>query len=414
MRDVLTSNRSRSLLVAAVLLTAVSPLNGVRGASALVSAGSVTEVRVAGVAGVPGDASAVVANVTAVDGSSPGYVTAFPCGESPGDASTVNYRDGLAVANSTTVAVGERGRICLFSLTKVNLVVDVQGYFPAGSEYEAMTPRRVADTRGSGATPTAAGTTPTAGPGGFVETFDGNGGFDRFDSGVFHRQDGFEPNKVWQGDHDESCGDPTTTRSLTAAREENQFYTCRDHLMTSVGHVAPYSVAWFSPRQTFRSDDVSRVAWDVNVTDMLGRQWWEVAIVPTDWRSGEPSCPQCSVVNFLTDPAHLPAHPNDAVVLQGGVSKPMVNGENISDRGLCRDWPLDPEGCASKAIRRPFSMTDNRNGTITIDFGGLFTETIRGSFPDRFDVVFKDHNYTPDKEGRPVGYTWHWDNIVIS
>ena len=30
-----------------------------------------------------------------------------------------------------------------------------------------------------------------------------------------------------------------------------------------------------------------------------------------------------------------------------------------------------------------------------------------------FEVYFKDHNYTPDKDDVPVGYTWHWDNIRI-
>ena len=75
---------------------------------------------------------------------------------------------------------------------------------------------------------------------------------------------------------------------------------------------------------------------------------------------------------------------------------------------------LDPEGAASKAIRRPFSVTDNRNGTLTVNYGGFATYTVPGSFPaGEFRVVFKDHNYTPDKELIPVGHTWHWDNIVI-
>ena len=291
---------------------------------------------------------------------------------------------------------------------------------PTTTAPTTTTPTTTAPTTTAPTTTTPTTTTPTTTtPGvtvagaGFVETFDGDTGLGRFDTGVFHRQDGFEPGKVWQGDHDESCGAPTTTRSLTAADPADSFYLCRDHMMTSVGHVAPYSVAWFSPKVDFSTDDVSRVSWDVNVTDLGGRQWWEVGIVPADWSSGEPSCPQCSVVSFLSDPAHLPAHPRGSIVVQAGVSKPLVNGEALHYRGLCRDWPLDPEGCGSKKIRRSFSVTDNKNGTVTIDFGGIFTETIAGSFPKDFAVVFKDHNYTPDKDGKPVGYTWHWDNVVI-
>ena len=47
-----------------------------------------------------------------------------------------------------------------------------------------------------------------------------------------------------------------------------------------------------------------------------------------------------------------------------------------------------------------------------VAFGDEFT--FQGSFPDGdVNVVFKDHNYTPDKDGVPVGHTWHWDNVIV-
>jgi hypothetical protein len=50
-----------------------------------------------------------------------------------------------------------------------------------------------------------------------------------------------------------------------------------------------------------------------------------------------------------------------------------------------------------------------------VDYGGAFTQSFAGSFPDEpWRVVFKDHNYTPDKDAIPIGHTWHWDNIVIT
>ena len=62
--------------------------------------------------------------------------------------------------------------------------------------------------------------------------------------------------------------------------------------------------------------------------------------------------------------------------------------------------------------RGHLSAEDVRNGTITFDyFGDRYT--FPGAFPDNFKVYFKDHNYTPDKDNDPVGYTWHWDNILI-
>ena len=39
-----------------------------------------------------------------------------------------------------------------------------------------------------------------------------------------------------------------------------------------------YSVLWFAPNQTFNGQ--RKVSWDVNVTDLKPRQWFEVAIIP--------------------------------------------------------------------------------------------------------------------------------------
>ena len=61
-------------------------------------------------------------------------------------------------------------------------------------------------------------TTPPVTPAGFVETFDGNTGLDRFDTGIYHRGDLADgtitwplANLTWPGDHDMACGDPTST-----------------------------------------------------------------------------------------------------------------------------------------------------------------------------------------------------------
>ena len=101
-------------------------------------------------AGVPATASAVVATVTAVDAAGPGYLTAWPCDQPRPTASVLNYAGGATRAGLAVVPVGADGTICLFTYAGAHLVVDVAGWFDAGSPLQAVTPTRLADTRASG------------------------------------------------------------------------------------------------------------------------------------------------------------------------------------------------------------------------------------------------------------------------
>ena len=58
-----------------------------------------------------------------------------------------------------------------------------------------------------------------------------------------------------------------------------------------------------------------------------------------------------------------------------------------------------------------FLMLDRENV-----FSAERSWTLPGSFPaGNFEVIFKDHNYTPDKTSPvPIGHTWHWDNLIVS
>lgn len=247
----------------------------------------------------------------------------------------------------------------------------------------------------------------------FSEDFSGNGGLDRFRTGIYHRDENLVAETSWQGDHDQSCGAPTTSRTIRRDDPDASFYVCRDHLMTAVGDTAGYSTAFFTPTKSFA--DISSVSWSVNVTDLGGRQWWEVAVLAAD-------DPDLVAIDWLSpDPSGLPSYPADAVVMGngpfGGDLRLTAGGETINPTGfrsMCGSSGLDPEGCASKMVRRPFTLTDNGNGTVSLEMFGE-TYTVAGSFPDGdLKVVFKDHNYTPDKDGVPIGHTWHWDDIAIS
>lgn len=109
------------------------------------------QVSVSGTKDVAADAVAAVVNLTAVNPSDAGYVTAYPCGSSIPNASSVNYRAGQTVANTATVALGA-GAVCVVTSTAVDLLVDLQGaYAPsgAGRPVEGLAPRRLLDTRTS-------------------------------------------------------------------------------------------------------------------------------------------------------------------------------------------------------------------------------------------------------------------------
>ena len=100
------------------------------------------------VGGVPANASAVAVNVTVVAASAPGYVTVWPTGQARPGTSNLNVeRVGQQIANVALVGVGSGDRISLFTSGGAHLIVDVAGYWTAGSSLTAVTPTRVLDTR---------------------------------------------------------------------------------------------------------------------------------------------------------------------------------------------------------------------------------------------------------------------------
>lgn len=97
------------------------------------AANSTTKVKVTGLHGVPVDASAVVVNVTSVNASTEGYVTAFP-GDPRPDTSTVNFSAHDIRANLILLAVGTDGTISLYNgAGPADLLADISGYFVGGT-----------------------------------------------------------------------------------------------------------------------------------------------------------------------------------------------------------------------------------------------------------------------------------------
>jgi hypothetical protein len=95
---------------------------------------------------VPGDAEAVVLNVTVTEPQGDGYATVFPCGSPRPTASNLNYTLGATVPNTVVSKLGS-GKVCLYTQAAAHLIVDINGYFPHGTSYTAVNPARLLETR---------------------------------------------------------------------------------------------------------------------------------------------------------------------------------------------------------------------------------------------------------------------------
>lgn len=107
--------------------------------------GGITRVAVHGATSVPAGAAAVSINLTATEGETHGYVTAFSCGDMPW-ASNLNHPPLDPVANAVVVSLNSEGAFCLYSTAAVDLIVDLNGWY---TDNRALTPvnLRILDTR---------------------------------------------------------------------------------------------------------------------------------------------------------------------------------------------------------------------------------------------------------------------------
>jgi hypothetical protein len=86
-------------------------------------------VQVAGVGGIPLDATGVIVTLTATDGTADTFVTATPTGKPRASTSVLNPGVAKAIANTITIGLGTNGRIDLYNHTgQVHLIADVTGY----------------------------------------------------------------------------------------------------------------------------------------------------------------------------------------------------------------------------------------------------------------------------------------------
>lgn len=141
----------QSINPARVLETRVGPglitVDGLQQGDGQRAAGSVTSVQIGGRATVPTDASAVVLNVTVTGTQGDGFVTVYPCGTAIPTASNINYVTGATVANLVVAKIGASSSVCIFTNSAIDLIADVNGYFPATTTYKPLDPARLLETR---------------------------------------------------------------------------------------------------------------------------------------------------------------------------------------------------------------------------------------------------------------------------
>ncbi len=293
--------------------------------------------------------------------------------------------------------------------------------------------------------PTIAPTaTPTPQPWAFEETFDGDPDAPSqdllprtFDYAVTHRthpSSHFHIFDSFPADHGQDCAGPnpavqplpqhlvTTSHKSNGANPDPSFFICKNHMMSSMGHVEGYSVTSFWPRQEFDFSAGGVLEFDVNINDGRPRSWFEVMIVPRAelkvgaahaWLPIDETYPKERIVfEFMSNKRWIQ-------VGSGAVDPEGILVEQQEWQAWRDQFPDDPAN-DDRRIRRAMriALTDNQIVWSIEQADGAFHDYVV-AIPDglpftRGLVVFKTHAYTPEKDGNTDAYTFHWDNIRFS
>jgi hypothetical protein len=92
--------------------------------------GQSVDVTIAGVGGVPSDATAVAVSITSEGATASSFFTVYPTGNAKPGTSTANVSPGLSLAASGSFDLGTGGKLTVFNaLGSVNAIMDVTGYY---------------------------------------------------------------------------------------------------------------------------------------------------------------------------------------------------------------------------------------------------------------------------------------------
>ncbi|WP_405360641.1 PKD domain-containing protein [Kitasatospora sp. NBC_00085] len=111
-------------------------------------------LKVAGVGGVPADATSVVLNVTSTESTANSYFTVHPAGSPlPVNGSNLNTVPGRDIPNQVVVPVGGDGSVDIYNHAgSAHAIVDVFGYYSpnARGRFTPVVPSRLLDSRDGG------------------------------------------------------------------------------------------------------------------------------------------------------------------------------------------------------------------------------------------------------------------------
>lgn len=131
---------------------------GGSGRTTPIGPGGTLRLQVRDIAGVPGDATAVNLNVTAVSPTAAGFFTVYPIGARP-NASNVNFAAGQTIATNVTATVAADDKVTIYNSSgSTHVIVDLAGWYgPSGVGGPATgllntlpAPARAIDTRPTG------------------------------------------------------------------------------------------------------------------------------------------------------------------------------------------------------------------------------------------------------------------------
>ncbi|MEV6682737.1 PKD domain-containing protein [Streptomyces erythrochromogenes] len=138
-----------------------------RTAGGALSGGQTRTVKVAGVNGIPADATAVALNLTGTGATENSHVIAYPDPARRPATSNLNLEPGKDKSNQAIVPVGPNGTITLYTNSgSTHLVLDAVGHYGANGTtlFTPVVPQRLADTRTTGKLAPGAATTVTGMP----------------------------------------------------------------------------------------------------------------------------------------------------------------------------------------------------------------------------------------------------------
>lgn len=78
---------------------------------------------------VPGSATAVSISLTAYNGGSPGFITAFPAVFTRPNSQTLTFQTTVKTTVETVVATGLYGRISIYTNQPISVIGDITGYY---------------------------------------------------------------------------------------------------------------------------------------------------------------------------------------------------------------------------------------------------------------------------------------------